>query len=170
MNEGRGISLVSDTGWCCLIVSIRVGRCSYTLIPPPSHPHTQEWEASWMPCLSGVSKSTTRPARQEQFLASLVSVPEIAATAGRVVSFCGRAPYGVCHVKRLWSIAPAPPEVGLGDRSLPINVVPALTQTIIMQGNSNIDDTSVFMNNMMNVKDSVVQVGTTHTCNSTYSY
>ena len=24
MNEGRGISLVSDTGWCCLIVSIRV--------------------------------------------------------------------------------------------------------------------------------------------------
>lgn len=32
-----------------------------------------------------------------------------------------------------------------------------------MQGNCNIDDTSVIMNNMMNVKNSVVQVGTTYT-------
>ena len=65
---------------------------------------------------------------------------------------------------------PAPPEVGPGDHSLPINVVLALTQTIIMQGNSNIDDTSVFMNNMMNVKDTVVQVDTTHTHTHTHTH
>jgi len=27
MNEGRGISLVSDTGWCCLLVVVGVGEC-----------------------------------------------------------------------------------------------------------------------------------------------